>query len=186
MSHIPEILAADREVPDSSIEVTLVPETETAQPEEIVSFERRSAHLESLIREEFSAQGLAPSDGLVDRLLGGRMASRGRSRFLEHGGTVCHPARVSFFGDREMATILADGLKAIRDDGGSVGAAKRYQQLIDISDNPGEAVAAKVRERIKQIRWAMAATLNELLRREAIESGNDPAAATYLKVTSYD
>ncbi|OQX67718.1 MAG: hypothetical protein B6A08_14060 [Sorangiineae bacterium NIC37A_2] len=186
MSHIPEILAADREVPDSTIEVTLVPERETAQPEEIASFERRSANLESLIRDEFSAEGLAPSDDFVGRLVGGRMARRGRSRFLEHGSTVCHPARVNFFGDREMATILADGLKAIRDDGGRAGAAKRYQQLIDNSDNPGEAVAAKVRERIKQIRWAMAAALNEQVRREAIESGNDPEAATYFKVTSND
>lgn len=186
MSHIPEILAEDREAPDSHIEVTIVPERETAQPDEIASFERRSAGLEALIREEFLAQGLAPPDDLVVRLVGARMGRRGRSRYLEHGATACHPARVSFYQGRDMTSILVDALKAIRDDGGRAGAAKRYQQLIDNSDNPGEAVAAKVRERIKQIRWSVAAALNELMRREAIESGNDPEAATYFKVMSND
>jgi hypothetical protein len=100
----------------------------------------------------------------------------------------CWSVRINKDGVEEPRTdddIEADALKQIRNDGGQLGPAARYKQIIDGSSSTAAAAAAindHVTRRIKHIRIYAASAINELRRRRAGRAGIDPMTVDYLAV----
>jgi hypothetical protein len=134
-------------------------------------------------------------DATIEELTVQREITVGRQRNHPQHATVCSPQMVAFFATRIDADgnsarrtdedLEADMLKHCRNDGGKLGPALRYQQIIEESSSPAAAAAAindHVTQRIRAIRTYVCSVTNELRRRRAVATGIDPKTIDYLAV----
>jgi hypothetical protein len=177
----------------SNVTVSSVPEAQTAVvPDTPVQAAKRQSE-RNMFAAVLKAKGI--DQATIDELVVQREITVGRQRKHPVWATVCSPQMVAYFAIRITAdgTVVtrtdrdleADALKQMRNDGGKLGPALCYQQLIETAANVAAAAAAindHVTRRIKHLRMYLCAVINELRRRRAAAAGLDPKTIDYLAV----
>jgi len=187
------------EAEGSNIAVTTVTEKDTAITPDTPAQGRKRQQRRDMFAAVLAAKGIDAAT--IEELTVQREITVGRQRNHPQWATVCSPQMVAFFATRVEAdgTVVprtyedleADMLKHCRNDGGKLGPALRYQQLIEenldtrVPLGPKDGAVAineHVTQRIRAIRTYVCSVVNELRRRRAVADGLDPKTTDYLAV----